>query len=54
MTQASGCCNATAMALALASLAAKACGRSPARRVSSIPGAMQEKGKCSLARSSRR
>jgi hypothetical protein len=40
--------------LALASLIARASGRSPLRRVSSTPGAMQEKGRRSLANSSRR
>ena len=54
MTQASGCCSATAAALALARRVARVIGRSPLRPVSSTPGALQEKGRRSLARSSRR
>jgi hypothetical protein len=52
MTQALGCCDATAVAFALASRATNALADSPGTAVSSTSGATQEKARASLSSSS--
>ena len=52
MTHAVGCCDATAVAFALASRATSALADSPGTAVSSTPGEMQEKARASLSSSS--